>query len=277
MAIISKRKRVLLAIGSVATLSQAFVVVPQVKVVSPSNLFLGRRDSSDVSQTSVSLGVKKSEDVAVERQGDKVSLLSRPFSPPPSKSVDDLSEGRFSLILAQTETILGPAAKALDESTDGWALTYADLTPETQGTPIGQAFLFSNIAYALAGLVLSAQGELLLGFIMELVSVASFIYHYTQLDPDSRDGDVRMALFIDYVLAFTSIFLGLGYLLMDGQLPGLDFLASSVAGGVFFLLGCTFCVDGIPYVVVHSLWHVFSAYCAFSIGIGHIEGASTMI
>jgi hypothetical protein len=104
----------------------------------------------------------------------------------------------------------------------------------------------------------------------ELVSVASFIYHYTQLDPKSQDDTVRLALLIDYVLAFTSIFVGLGYIFTDGQIPPIEGLISAALGMSFFLLGCTACTDGTPYIVVHSLWHVFSAYCAYSIGNTHL-------
>ena len=178
------------------------------------------------------------------------------------------------MIQAQTEGIIQPAADALDDATDGWALTYADLSPETQNTPVGQAFLASNLAYAGAGLALSIQGDLFLGLLVECASVASFVYHYSQLDEASKNDTVRFALFVDYVMAFASIFAGLGYILMDGQIPPIEGLISAAVAISFFLLGNTVCSEGMAYVVVHSLWHVFSAYCGYSVGQFHMANLS---
>ena len=158
------------------------------------------------------------------------------------------------------------------DATDGWALGYADLSPESESTPIGQAFLASNIAYALAGLFLSIQGETILGFLLEVVSIGSFVYHYTQLQASSaRDNNVRLALFIDYTLAFTSIFVGLAYLIMDQHLPPVEGLVSGGIG-VACLLACWVWEQGLPYIILHSLWHFFSAYCGYIVGSTHLSG-----
>jgi len=187
-----------------------------------------------------------------------------------SRKADNLSGGRSSILLPLS-TALAPAAEFLDEKTDGWALTYADLRPESEFTTTGQAFLATNIAYAVAGFVLSSQGEALLGFMTEIVSVASFCYHYTQLQqPYNRtdDNTVKLALMVDYILASSSILIGLIYLLQDQTLP-LDGLASS-ALGITCLLCCWRWEKGLPYIAWHSLWHLFSAYSAYSIGICHV-------
>lgn len=59
--------------------------------------------------------------------------------------------------------ILLPIAETIDSNTGGWALSYADLEPENESTPIGRAFLATNICYAIVGAVLVSRGELLLG------------------------------------------------------------------------------------------------------------------
>ena len=184
---------------------------------------------------------------------------------------EDLSGGRSSLVMLSSA--LAPAAEFLDESTDGWALSYADLTPESEQTTIGRAFLATNIVYALVGFGLSAHGEALLGFMTELVSVASFCYHYTQLQqPYNRtdDATVKLALMVDYVLAVSSILIGLFYLVADQSLPPVEATASS-AVGISCLLACWRWEKGQPYIVFHSLWHVFSAISAYSIGLEHIS------
>jgi hypothetical protein len=57
---------------------------------------------------------------------------------------------------------------------------------------------------------------------------------------------------------------------MDGQVPPMEGLISAAVAIGFFLLGLTVCAEGMAYVVVHSLWHVFSAYCAYLVGSTHL-------
>jgi hypothetical protein len=178
--------------------------------------------------------------------------------------------GRTSLVLLSTT--LAPVAEFLDDNTDGWALSYADLRPESEQTAIGQSFLATNIAYAAVGLLLSSQGEILLGFMTEIVSVASFCYHYTQLQqPYNRtdDATVKLALLVDYTLAVSSILIGLLYLVQNQTLPSLEVLATSGIG-IGCLLACWVWEKGYPYIVLHSLWHIFSAATAYSIGLSHV-------
>jgi hypothetical protein len=172
----------------------------------------------------------------------------------------------------QAQSALAPAADVLQEKTDGWALSYADLTPESEQTPIGQAFLTTNIAYAMGGAFLGAQGESLLAFMLELVSVASFAYHYTQLAAPynrTQESTVQLALMVDYIFAFTSIFLGLIYLLSDQTLPPIEGIASSTIG-IACLLACWKWEKGMPYIYLHSLWHIFSAISAYIVGTSHL-------
>lgn len=285
MAILSKRKRVFLAVALAASLSNGFIIAPRVKVFPPETrrnlpVYVAGRNAA---KPPLQMFWGK-EDVATtieKSSSDRANpLFQNIFSVNPfqftTQEPKELAAGRFSLIAAKAETIIQPAADALDEATDGWALTYANLSPENQTTPVGQAFLASNLAYAAAGMGLSIQGDLFLGLLVEFASVASFVYHYTQLDEASKNNTVRLALFVDYVMAFTAIFAGLGYMLMDGTIPPIEGLVSAAVGMSFFLLGCTICAEGMAYVVVHSLWHVFSAYCAYIIGNTHLSHLSSM-
>lgn len=279
MAIISKRKRALLVAALAAGFSNAFIVSPSVKVLGPEN---GR--TTPKSFAGRNKWVRPLE-IFWKKDGETTTSAKETATPKEEKSflfddllpkfsttnLEELTTGSASLIISKAENVIMPAADALDEATGGWAMSYADLHPENTSTPVGQTFLASNIAYAAAGVALSLQGDLFLGLLIELVSVASFAYHYTQLDKQSKTDTVRLALFIDYVMAFTSIFVGLGYMLMDGHLPPIDGVISAAVGMSFFLLGLTVCAEGMAYVVVHSLWHVFSAYCAYVIGNSHLS------
>ncbi len=261
----------------VASLSNAFIVTPNIQLFAPSHRLPSLkplvRSSNAKHQTRF---------VPVHQTGrnsplnfffgnqDPASSLDQSSREEASSAVDNQSGGRLSAVLMQAGEVIRPAADALDSATGGWALSYADLAPETQQTPVGQAFLASNLAYALAGLVLSVTGDVFLGSLTEFCSIASFIYHYTQLDMESKNDVVRFSLFIDYVMAFSAIFVGLGYMLMDGQVPPMEGLISAAVAIGFFLLGLTVCAEGMAYVVVHSLWHVFSAYCAYLVGSTHL-------
>eukprot|EP00529_Nitzschia_sp_RCC80_P029286 CAMPEP_0113468352 /NCGR_PEP_ID=MMETSP0014_2-20120614/15309_1 /TAXON_ID=2857 /ORGANISM="Nitzschia sp." /LENGTH=322 /DNA_ID=CAMNT_0000360735 /DNA_START=101 /DNA_END=1065 /DNA_ORIENTATION=+ /assembly_acc=CAM_ASM_000159 len=181
--------------------------------------------------------------------------------------------GRTSQILLQAQTALAPAAEIMQEKTDGWALSYADLTPESEETFVGQAFLATNIAYAMGGALLSVQGEPALACLLEIVSVASFAYHYCQLAaPYNRteESTVQLALMVDYIFAFSSIILGLIYLLTDQTLPPIEGIASAVAG-ITCLLACWKWEKGLPYIYLHSLWHIFSAISGYIVGTAHLS------
>jgi hypothetical protein len=192
-----------------------------------------------------------------------------------NNAIDDnmTTSGRSSLMLLSSA--LAPVAEILENTTDGWALRYADLRPESEDTVIGRSFLATNVAYAAVGFLLSSQGEFVLGIMTELVSVASFCYHYTQLQQPYNRTDVttvKLALTVDYLLAVSSILVGLVYLVMDQTLPPLEVVATSTLG-IGCLLACWIWEKGYPYIVLHSLWHIFSAATAYSIGVSHATNA----
>jgi len=172
----------------------------------------------------------------------------------------------------QVETFLAPATTFLDDASDGWALSYADLTPDSESTLPGQAFLATNIAYTAVGLILSLQGEVVLGVLTDICSVASFCYHYVQLQQPygrAQDSTVRLALLIDYILAISSILIGLSYMVFGHAVPPPEGIACAIIS-IVCLLSCWVWEQGLPYIILHGLWHLFSAASAYYIGIAHV-------
>lgn len=191
-------------------------------------------------------------------------------------SEDSQSQSLTSQVAPTLEKIKGgslllPLAEALEDSTDGWALSYADLSPETETTPVGVGFLATNIAYTLCGLLLVQSGNVLLGVLTELASVASFAYHFTQLKLGKNQPLVRVALLVDYVVATATLLAALVYILQVGvdKVP-FEGIVASVLAVVFLFLSWVW-EEGLPYVINHGLWHLLGAYAGFMIGTQQIQ------
>ncbi len=183
---------------------------------------------------------------------------------------------------------LQDAAQFLDEATGGWALSYADCSPENESTAIGISFLATNIAYLAVGALLYTNGEQLLGVLAEIAGIVSYIYHYNQLASRGENSPaVRLSLFIDYFTAGSALLLGVFYLFQD-----FTTLVPSMTGGFGALLslspkllaalGCSTAAItslalcwvwefGVPYLFWHSLWHLFSAGTAYFVGGLHAD------
>ena len=163
------------------------------------------------------------------------------------------------------EEFVAPVSNVLDDVTGGWALSYANLEPEDETTPIGISFLATNIAYGLAGSLLVSQGNSFLGILTELACFASFLYHYTQLKYGQEGSRiVRLALLTDYFFALSAILVGSVQLFMSHQLP-----TEALGGGALAIASLGACwvwEEGVTYIILHSLWHLFSAYTGYIIG-----------
>ena len=158
----------------------------------------------------------------------------------------------------------------LDEISD-WILSYSDLRPDSETTTAGQAFLATNMAYSLAGAYLVQNGDLLFGALTEITAVASFAYHYGQLESKGVNNlpNVRLALLVDYTLAFSSIGVALYYLTTSGS--GEEIL-TVLPPAVLSLgaLGASWVWStGRPYMILHGLWHFLSAYTGYLVGAIH--------
>lgn len=235
----------------VLLLSEAFVVpTTRTRVIGdPTILFLAQKDESTavVDETDFS------------RLQDKLPNVA--YDVPPTSSI----------LQQQVQTALAPAADFLEDISGGWALSYADLTPNSENTFPGQVFLATNVAYTIVGFFLSMQGEVLLGFCTELCSIASFGYHYAQLQQPygrTQDSTVKLALLVDYIFAITSILIGISYMVVDQTLPPVEGIATSILG-ISCLLSCWVWEKGLPYIILHGLWHLFSAASGYYIGMSH--------
>jgi hypothetical protein len=192
--------------------------------------------------------------------------------------------------MAQLQRWSEPVQKVLDESTGGWALSAANLAPDSHKTINGKVFLATNIGYAVAGLVLTVRGDFWFGLMTDLAAIASFNYHYQQLlGSEPKNGDkptptmtsggladpvqtpeMRLALLIDYFVASVSILTGAFYLWETGQMDSLPVEAVEVAVlSLGCLAACWVWEAGQPYMIFHSLWHLFSAYAGYLIGNTH--------
>ena len=180
----------------------------------------------------------------------------------------DVSEASLFFGVSSTkdlEELVAPVSKVLDDQTGGWALSYANLEPEDETTPIGISFLATNIAYGLAGSLLMVNGNVILGVLTELACIASFFYHYSQLKFGQRGSQiVRLTLLVDYFFALSAILVGSVQLLLSHQLPMEAVYSGVLAVGT--LGACWIWEEGLVYIFFHSLWHLFSALTGYIIG-----------
>uniref|UniRef100_A0A7S3LBK1 Uncharacterized protein n=1 Tax=Amphora coffeiformis TaxID=265554 RepID=A0A7S3LBK1_9STRA len=157
----------------------------------------------------------------------------------------------------------------LDEVSD-WILSYSDLRPDSETTTAGQAFLATNLAYSLAGAYLVQNGDFFFGTLTEITAVASFAYHYGQLESQGVNNlpSVRLSLLIDYILAFTSIGVALFYLATSGGDEVMTVLPPAILS--LGALGASWVwYTGRPYMILHGLWHFLSAYTGYLVGAIH--------
>lgn len=176
--------------------------------------------------------------------------LSEKFTPPSVETLEELAT---------------PVTDVLDDVTGGWALSYADLSPADETTPIGISFLLTNLAYGIAGSLLMTQGNAVLGVVTELACIASFCYHYSQLKFGQEGSNiVRLALLIDYLFALSAIIIGSVQLYLGHELPPEVVMGGSLA--VASLGACWMWEQGLTYIFFHSLWHLFSGYTGYIIG-----------
>lgn len=115
--------------------------------------------------------------------------------------------------------ILLPLASTLDDLSGEWALSYADLYPSTPRTIEGRAFLATNAAYALSGLILGIQGDWFFAGLTEMAGIVSFWYHFSQLEFGKEREEVRLALLTDYLTAGAALVTG-GFYMVDMGIQG---------------------------------------------------------
>ena len=132
-----------------------------------------------------------------------------------------------------------PIAQAIDSVTGGWALSYADLSPENENTIGGQLFLATNIVFAVVGIILSLQGDWLFGGLTEIAGIVSYWYHYSQLKFGQNKSEVRLALFTDYITAGAALITCSVYtfqLGLENSIP-MDVFIIAISSIICLLLG----------------------------------------
>eukprot|EP00554_Chaetoceros_debilis_P003093 CAMPEP_0194085752 /NCGR_PEP_ID=MMETSP0149-20130528/18637_1 /TAXON_ID=122233 /ORGANISM="Chaetoceros debilis, Strain MM31A-1" /LENGTH=259 /DNA_ID=CAMNT_0038768705 /DNA_START=91 /DNA_END=870 /DNA_ORIENTATION=- len=165
---------------------------------------------------------------------------------------------------------LTPIAETIDGLTGEWALSYADLSPETPQTMAGRAFLATNAFYAAAGIILAMNGDWFFGGLTELAGVVSFWYHYSQLEFGQDRTEVRLALLVDYFTAGAALITG-GFYMIDLGISVVPFDALVSGGaGILALSLCWVWEFGYPYLLLHSIWHILSAYTGYLVGQAHL-------
>lgn len=170
--------------------------------------------------------------------------------------------------------LLAPLAKIIDVRTGGWGLSYADTSPYTDKTVVGLLFLSTNFFFVWAGINLFYANNLGLSVSIEVAGLASFYYHWCQIHYGPKRDEVRLSLLIDYITAFVTInltFLDLILLILRIFLGADQDFSSSAEPilfgvlGIFCLFGSWIFEYGLPYIVLHGFWHIFSALSASSL------------
>ena len=153
----------------------------------------------------------------------------------------------------------GVLAKAKPVLQDNWLFSYADLKPYDTTDIEGQAFLATNIAYAVAGAAI-APHDPALGALVECASVASVGYHTAQLKigGNPQNEIVQLAIVIDYIFAVPSVLWGAAYAAQLGEAVPLTALVLAAAAFANLIAGW-FVDSPKGYMLVHGLWHVLGA------------------
>lgn len=169
-----------------------------------------------------------------------------------------------------------------------WVLFSPDLSPARASSTVGVAFLSTNLAYFAVSSTLIADGELTIGSLVGAAGIASCVYHFNQLEYPYPSKETQIALLVDYASAATLVSVGAFDIIMDIGLDNLP-IETYVCGGLSLLFlftgwfGMPFPPYGYPqfgaamvagkqspYLLFHSLWHVFSSLTAFYVGEAHL-------
>jgi len=169
-----------------------------------------------------------------------------------------------------------------------WVFFSPDLSPARASSIVGVAFLSTNLAYFAVSSTLIADGELTIGSLVGVAGIASCMYHYNQLEYPYPSKKTQIALLVDYASAATLVSVGTFDIIMDIGLDNLP-IETYACGGISLLFlftgwfGMPFPLYGIPqfeaamvagkqspYLLFHSLWHIFSSLTAFYVGEAHL-------
>ncbi len=164
-------------------------------------------------------------------------------------------------------------AKYLDNTSDGFALDYPDLSEYPPQSIYGFLFLLTNVMYEITGINLQLSNANFAGLCVEVAGIISIYYHWAQLHYGPERFEVQRVLLIDYCTASAAIFSTTTLLanvllkVADGIItPNNDlFLCVGAAmTGILCLLISWIENEnddkyGRHYLTWHGLWHIFGA------------------
>lgn len=165
------------------------------------------------------------------------------------------------------EEVFSNLFRMVDESQLRGVLTYPDLSKYANGNLVGILFLATNFVYTWAGYVAFHRGQTGFALIVEAASLASYYYHWTQLEFGPNNVKVVQALLLDYFVAIITITTFLNTLYEASQFsPGHAGVSFELAlAGLVCLILSWINHFGFPYIVFHGLWHILSGSATASL------------
>ena len=142
---------------------------------------------------------------------------------------------------------------------DNWLFSYADTSPIAPSDPEGIAFLATNVGFAATGAAI-APYDPSYGVLLECATAASICYHYCQLrlGGDPQRQVVQLSILIDYMFAVPSLIVGIGYAASLGDALPISVPLFGIAAFATLIAAWFFDAPR-EYLVLHGLWHIFSA------------------
>ena len=176
-----------------------------------------------------------------------------------------------------------PLARLLDSISDGFALSYPDLSMYPPQSIGGVVFLATNIGYEIAGWnlqqITNTQSFGVPGICLEIAGIVSIWYHWAQLYYGPSRDEVRISLLADYFTAsaaITSSLTALAAVLfrlnLDTIVLNSDLVGTVVCAGLGLLsLYWSWLEEDSEnyarkYLIWHGLWHVWGALSAYYLG-----------
>lgn len=166
----------------------------------------------------------------------------------------------LALLVTPTDAMLRSALRATRPLLqDNWLFSYADTSPISPSDPEGLAFLATNAGFAATGAALATHDPSY-GALLECATAASIGYHYTQLrlGGNPQRQVVQLAILIDYIFAIPSLIIGGGYAASLGDALPVSVPLLGAAAFATLIAGWFFDAPR-EYLVLHGLWHIFSA------------------
>lgn len=165
------------------------------------------------------------------------------------------------------------------ETNAKWALTYADLSPYSEKDIIGFLFLSTNLFYFIAGLQLyfdstrlfvfgeNSGGEFMAFFsvIIDIAGLLSSSYHYYQLKCGPSSSKVIKSLLLDYAVAFLAVMIFVVDLFFYHNALENPVALLLAISSIMCLLASWKYEYGVPYMLLHGMWHILSAFAVINL------------